>query len=267
MRNLDTSFNTYVYTSTRLYSLYRDCGIEDLEWGPAQIRQLVLTNFGCKVLNFQILRMSVQGDLTPSRSNNNTNTTAQTLSSQRTRSRGSDDPLTALQKGGLLLRNDDDDKDSMPELLLLTQQVWTNNPCTYCLSILSSIIKQRERHSRITWIALTQRSKPKWKMDSVKSLDLSTSTRRYGILRWMVQIQWICRVGLQLNVLTLPGARTFYFRTAVFAGFAGHWQHPSLTLRELRETSQFARACIRGGTRYHISLLNVTCIVEWHSLW
>ena len=88
-----------------------------------QIRQLVLTNFGCKVLNFQILRMSVQGDLTPSRSNNNTNTTAQTIPSQRTRSRGSDDPLTALQKGGLLLRNDDDDKDSMPELLLLTQQV------------------------------------------------------------------------------------------------------------------------------------------------
>jgi len=67
--------------------------------------------------------MSVQGDLTPSRSNNKTNTIAQTLSSQRTHSRGSDDPLTALQKGGLLLRNDDDDKDSMPELLLLTQQV------------------------------------------------------------------------------------------------------------------------------------------------
>ena len=89
----------------------------------SQIRHWVLTNFGCKVLNFQILRISVQGDLTPSRSNNNTNTTAQTFSSERKHLRGSDDPLTALQKGGLLLRNDDDDKDSMPELLLLTQQV------------------------------------------------------------------------------------------------------------------------------------------------
>ena len=60
-----------------------------------------------RVLNLHILRTSVQGDLTPPRSNNNTNTTAQTLSSERKHSRGSDDPLTALKKGAVLLRNGD----------------------------------------------------------------------------------------------------------------------------------------------------------------
>ena len=72
-----------------------------------QIRPWVLTDFGCRVLNLHILRTSVQGDLTPPRSNNNTNTTAQTLSSERKHSRGSDDPLTALKKGAVLLRNGD----------------------------------------------------------------------------------------------------------------------------------------------------------------
>ena len=60
-----------------------------------------------RVLNLHILRTPVQGDLTPPRSNNNTNTTAQTLSSERKHSRGSDDPLTALKKGAVLLRNGD----------------------------------------------------------------------------------------------------------------------------------------------------------------
>ena len=72
-----------------------------------QIRPWVLTDFGCRVLNLHILRTSVQGDLTPPRSNNKTNATAQTLSSERKHSRGSDDPLTALKKGAVLLRNGD----------------------------------------------------------------------------------------------------------------------------------------------------------------
>ena len=86
----------------------RGCGIEDPRVRTPQIRPWVLTDFGCRVLNLHILRTSVQGDLTPPRSNNNTNTTtAQTLSSERKHSRGSDDPLTALKKGAVLLRNGD----------------------------------------------------------------------------------------------------------------------------------------------------------------
>ena len=86
----------------------RGCGIEDPRVRTPQIRPWVLTDFGCRVLNLHILRTSVQGDLKPPRStNNNTNTTAQTLSSERKHSRGSDDPLTALKKGAVLLRNGD----------------------------------------------------------------------------------------------------------------------------------------------------------------
>ena len=110
-----------------------------------QIRHWVLTNFGCRVLNFQILRMSVQGDLTPSRSTNNTNTTAQTPSSGRTQSRGSDDPLTALKKGGLLLRNDDD--DNLRELccFFCPNYTWTGSKSEIRWDNLSRHVKKRHR--------------------------------------------------------------------------------------------------------------------------
>ena len=95
----------------------RGCGIEDPRVRTPQIRPWVLTDFGCRVLNLHILRTSVQGDLKPPRStNNNTNTTAQTLSSERKHSRGSDDPLTALKKGAVLLRNGDNYYDPRPKI-------------------------------------------------------------------------------------------------------------------------------------------------------
>ena len=95
-------------TFCSIWDLVRELASHPRVWGPHKFdlgssRILVVD----RALNLHILRTSVQGDLTPPRSNNNTNTTAQTLSSERKHSRGSDDPLTALKKGAVLLRNGD----------------------------------------------------------------------------------------------------------------------------------------------------------------